>query len=284
MKLAIESYRVWMEYGIEGAVRELKNCGFDAVDWSFYWDAAPALCGDDYLEKAVEIRDALKKYGLSCSQAHAPFDFLCTMEQEDSCFEYVSIKRAIEMAGIIGIDHIVVHGISVPEGSVSEQSMEYNYAFYKKLEPFAKKAGVKIAVENLACAFTYPMLLNQILRRLDSPWFVGLVDVGHAWLRANLQPGSFVRQLDPGSLKGLHIQDNHGQDRGVDEHLAPFLATVDFEDLARALAETGYDGDFTLELPRFLEFYRKQGLLLPALRFSEAVGRKMIADIEALKM
>jgi len=283
MNLAIESYRVWKAYGIEGCIKTLKETGFDAVDWSFYWEAAPVLCGDDYVKKAEEIRDCLKKYGLKCNQAHAPFDFTCDMPQEDSCFAYLSIKRAIEAAGIIGVDHIVVHGVKVPETSVSNRSIEYNYAFYKKLEPFAEKAGVKIAVENLSDAFTYPDLLQGMLDKLDSPNFIGLVDVGHAWLRANMQPGTFIRQLKPGTLKGLHIQDNHGAARGVDEHIVPFSATVDFDDLAKALVETGYDGDFTLELPRFLGMYAEHDLLKPALSFAHAVGRKMVADMEALR-
>ena len=282
MNLAIESYRAWENLGIEGAVKAVKEAGFDAVDWSFYWDAAPALCGEDYREKALEIRNALEKYGLKCSQAHAPFNFTCDMEQEDSCFAYLSIKRAIEACGIIGIDHIVVHGIAVPETAVSGKSLDYNTGFYKKLEPLCRETGVKIAIENLSGAFTYPDLMNEILKRLNSPWFVGLVDVGHAWLRAGIQPGDFIRRLTPGSLKGLHIQDNHGAAGGVDEHLAPFLATVDFPDLLKALKETGYEGDFTLELPRFLKMYADRGLLLPALEFSQAVGRKLIADFEAL--
>ena len=283
MKLAIESYHTWKKLGIEGCIRKLKETGFDAVDWSFYWDAAPALCGEDYIEKAKEIRDCLKKYGLSCNQAHAPFDLLWDMPREDSCFEYLSVKRAIEAAGIIGIDHIVVHGLAVPETAVSERNLALNYEYYKTLEPYAAKAGVKIAVENLSGAFTYPDLMNQMLERLDSPNFVGLVDVGHAWLRANMQPGLFLRRVKHGTVKGLHIQDNHGIARGIDEHIMPYSATVDFDDLAKALVEIGYDGDFTLELPRFLEMYGEHGLLDPALTFAQAVGRKMIADIDALK-
>lgn len=283
MNLAIESYCAWKTLGIEGGIRKLKETGFDAVDWSFYWDAAPALCGDDYAEKAEEIRDALKKYGLKCSQAHAPFDFICDLPQDDSCFEYLSVKRAIESAGIIGIDHIVVHGIPVPETAVSERSFQYNYAFFKKLEPVAAKAGVRIAVENLSGSFTWPDLMNRILEQLDSPVFTGLVDVGHAWLRANMQPGMFLRRLKPGTVCGLHVQDNHGIARGIDEHILPYSATVDFDDLFKALVEIGYEGDFTLELPRFQEMYANQGLLDEALTFAHAVGRKMIAKIDALR-
>lgn len=275
MKLTIESYRAIDAFGIDGGLKMIKNAGFDGVDLSFYWGATQLLCGDDWREKALEVKSALEKYGLSCSQAHAPFDFLYTMKQDDSCFEYLSIKRAIMACGILGIDHIVVHGVAVPEGSVSRQSINYNLDYYKKLEPLCREYGVKIAVENLSGAFTYPDLMNEILKKLDSPYFIGLVDVGHAWLRAKIQPGDFIRRLDPDVLKGVHIQDNHGAELGIDEHLVPGLGTVDFEDLIKALRETGYCGDFTMEVPAFLNVYSKAGLLPEAYRFAETVGRKL---------
>ena len=279
--LTIESYRPWENFGIDEGFRMIREAGFDGLDLSFYWGAAKELCGDDYREKAREIRKTLDRYGLSCSQAHAPFDFLYGMKQEDSCFEYLSIRRAIEACGIIGIDHVVVHGVRVPEPPCSRRNLEYNEAYYRSFEPLCREFGVKIAVENLSGAFTYPDLLNEMIRKLDSPYFIALVDVGHAWLRGGIQPGAFIRQMDPGIVKGLHIQDTHGADLGIDEHLVPYLANIDFEDLIKALKEYGYDGDFTMETPRFLDAYAKQGLLEPALRFAAAIGRKLVTDLES---
>lgn len=278
MLLTIESYRPWESFGIDGGLRAVREAGFDGVDFSFYWDAARELCGDDYRDNALKIREALRKYGLACNQAHAPFSFSYGMEQDDSCFDYLSIRRAVEMCGIIGIDHIVVHGIRVPEGPVSRASIDWNYDYFKAFEPLCREFGVKIAVENLSGCCTYPDLWNELLTRLDSPCFVGLVDVGHAWLRAGIQPGDFIRRLKPGFLKGLHIQDTHGNEQDTDEHLVPFLGTVDFSDLLAALKELGYDGDFTMEVPRFLNFYAEQGLLEPALRFAHDVGRRLLSD------
>lgn len=153
---------MWENLGIEEGFRAIREAGFDAVDMSFYWKAAPALLGEDFRENALIIKQALEKYGLKCSQAHAPFDFTYGMPEDDSCFEYLSIKRAIEACGIIGIDHIVVHGVRVsPEPPVSEKSINCNYEFYRKLEPVCRASGVKIAIENLSGAFSYPDLLNR---------------------------------------------------------------------------------------------------------------------------
>ena len=197
------------------------------------------------------------------------------MAQNETSPEYVRLKRAMESAAIIGVKYIVVEGMAVPAPSASYLNLDYNCDFYRRLEPLCQEYGIVIAVENLKKAFTYPDLMNAALRCLDSPWFQALVDVGHAWVRADMQPGDYIRQLDPGTVCGLHVHDNHGIGRGTDEHLLPWMAEIDFADLMAALREIGYQGDLTLEVGGFLTPYANRGLLEPALRFAEAVGRRL---------
>jgi len=276
MLLAMESYHTWKTLGIEGAVRALKEAGFDAVDWSFYWDAKKAFCGEDYLEKAQEVKDALEKYGLKCNQAHAPFDMTYEKPWDDSCFDYLAIRRSIEAASIIGAKHIVVHGLRAPEGSVSKQSILENARYFRQMEPLCEKFGIKIAIENLMDSCTWPDLMKMLYEELNSPNFVLLVDIGHAWVRAGMQPGQFLRQIGPGLVKGLHVHDNHGVELCKDEHLLPYQGTIDYDDFYAALRETGYDGDFTLEIIHHMRTYAKQGLLPEALSFAHSLGRKML--------
>lgn len=276
MRLAVEYYEAWKHLGLEGGIRAIKEAGFDAMDMSYYRAAAAWFLGDDYREKARLVKRNLDRYGLACSQAHAPQECLYGMVQDDTSPEYVRLKRSMESAAIIGVRYLVVEGMAVPAPSASYRNLDYNCDFYRRLEPLCREFGIVIAVENLKKAFTYPDLMNEAIRRLDSPWFRALVDVGHAWVRADLQPGDYIRQLDPGVLCGLHIQDTHGSRRGVDEHLLPWMAEIDFADLMAALREIGYQGDLTLEVGGFLEPYANRGLLEPALRFAEAVGRKLL--------
>ena len=281
MQLLTETLRAWEALGLKEGLKAIREAGFDGVDFSFYGGAAPYLCGEDYKEKARETGRLLAEYGLTAPQAHAPFEFCCGMPWQESCREYAMIRRSIEAAGLLGIDHITVHGVATPAPVDSEEQLDYNYRWYKQWEPLAADCGVKLAVENLQAAFTSPALWTEILQRLDSPQFVGLVDVGHCWVRGGLQPGEFIRRLPKGSVKGLHIQDTHNA--GADEHLLPYGADVDFDDLCAALAETGYDGDFSFEAVGFLRAYGKRGLIRPALTFTAAVGRKLMADIEEKK-
>lgn len=279
MLLAVETETVFLHYGIDEGVRTIRDAGFDAVDLDFCDNSTELLCRDDYIEKAHEVKESLAKHGVACNQAHAPYFFRYGMAMDDSEFLYLAIKRSIEAAGIIGIDHIVLHGVNTPQPAASRANLEYNYKYLKGFEPLCEKHGVRIALENVSYAFRYPDLLNGMIEKLDSPWYTALVDIGHAWLRGGLQPGEFIRQLNPGILTGLHIHDNHGPGSD-DEHLLPYLGTIDFEDLVRALKETDYRGDFTFEACAYLPMYEKHGLLKEALRFEAAVGRKLMADFE----
>lgn len=275
MKLAIEFYDAWLRWGIDGGVKALKDAGFDAIDMSYYHAAADAFLGEDYREKALEVKAALHKYGMTCHQAHGPIEMRYGMAMDDSEPAFIRVKRAIESAAIIGIRHIVIEGMEVPAPSASYQNLDYNCGYYRKLEPYAEKFGIVIAVENLKKSFTYPDLMNEALRRLDSPRFRALVDVGHTWVRADMQPGDYIRQLE-GPICGLHVHDTHGVRQGEDEHLVPWLCELDYGDMLQALKEVGYQGDMTLEIRGFLSRYDDYGLLMPALRFAAAVGRKLI--------
>lgn len=281
MKIAVEFYDAWQCWGIDGGVKALKDAGFDAMDMSYYHDACTFFLGDDYREKALEVKAALEKYGLSCTQAHGPIEMRYGMAQDDSEPAYVRLMRAIESAAIIGIHHIVVEGMEVPAPSTSYLNLDYNCDYYRKLEPLCKKFGVVIAVENLKKAFTYPDLMNECLRRLDSPWFAPLVDVGHTWVRADMQPGAYIRQLEK-PICGLHVHDTAGIHKGEDEHLLPWLAELNYEDMIAALQEVGYQGDMTLEIRGFLSRYADYNLLMPALVFSAAVARKLADMMESL--
>ena len=278
MDLAIQTYQAWQQLGMDGALCAIKEAGFDGVDLSFYYDASAALLGDDYREKAFEIKEALEKYSLRCSQAHAPIECWYGMPFDDSAEPYLRLKRCIESCSIIGIDHVVIEGTECPHPHASLQNMEYNYGFYKSLEPVLEKWNVVCGIENLRKSFTYPDLCNEIIRRLDSPYFRLVFDVGHSWVRADMQPGEFVRELDPGIICGLHVHDTFGIRGGVDGHLMPWMCEIDYDDLVKALREYGYSGDMTLENSAFMRIYAAHDLLKPALSFSEAVGRKLISS------
>lgn len=276
MKLAVEGWQTIYTLGEEKGIALLKESGFDAVDYSFYWtDPSDNILGDDYLDRAHKTKELLDKYDLVCNQTHAPFGISLGAPMDLSNPLYADIVRALEYSSIIGAKHMVVHGVKVPKG-ISE--LEVNKQYYESFLPYIKQFGTKIAVENLASTLTTPERMNALMEQLDPECFVALVDVGHANHR-HIAPESFIRRVLPGRLQGLHIHDNYGQ---IDDHILPYMGTIRWKYVLEALAEVDYTGDFTMELPGFLPKYRKD-MLPEALAFAAGVGRKMIEQFETLK-
>lgn len=291
MLIGINTSEIIQRFGEEKALELIKKAGFECVDYSLY---VSSITEGDYVAKAQRTKQLLDTYGLVCNQAHAPFSGFKYGEAMDLSSEhYREIVSAIEYAAIIGAKHIVVHGIRVPSAfgnDVSnpnyrlyscfgtDASLEYNYDFMKSLAPYAKKFGIKIAIENVGVAFAAPFLLNEIMTRLDDPTFVVLVDVGHSFL-FRTAPEVFISSIHPGWIKGLHIQDNDGI---TDQHLLPGLGKINWDNVLTALADYGYDGDFTLESTYFTKAMPVDATY-EALALSAKIARGMADRIEELR-
>ena len=289
MRLAIGSYHFVKRFGCEKAFQMLKEAGYDAVDYSLFYDEDRWLLKDGYLERAKGIRKALDASGLVCRQTHAPFEgakIYRGLEYGDPWTEdgpeFLETVRSFAVSAILGAEHTVVHNLDVP---ADVDIMEYNYRFFKSLQPYAEKYNIKIAIENIFnkdlenhCfpeRIGSPEKMNELLRRLDSDRFALLVDTGHAQI-ANIPPQDLIRGLTPGSLCGLHIQDT---DNTWDRHLIPFMSAVNWEEVMKALKETGYQGDFTFELAMAP---LPNELVEDFLRYTAAVGKYLIGRFEAL--
>ena len=74
----------------------------------------------------------------------------------------------------------------------------------------------------------------------------------------------------------LHV---HDVDYIDDKHTMPFTQELDWEEIAKALGEIGYRGDFTYEAETFIK-KMPQPLWPEALKLMERVGRYLIAKIE----
>ena len=276
MKLAMESYVSCLHFGNEKGLRMIKEAGFDAVDYSLYFlHEIGNLLDDDYLARAKQTRAILDEIDLPCCQSHTPFTIRLDSVLDESNPEFVQMLRALEFAAILGAPHTVVHGLVGAEDPLSAEYEDRNVAYFKLLEPYADKFGIKIAIENLfGTGCRTPELHSRMLRRLDSPNFIGLVDLGHA-NRVGIAPGEFLRACDRGTIHGLHVHDNFGI---KDDHLNPYSGNIDWNDAMHALAEIGYDGDFTMEVIGFMRKYSPD-LALPAMKLAAATGRKLMSLI-----
>lgn len=280
MRLSVELYTLCDRYGANKAIEMLKDAGFCAVDYSYYWHQEnDTVLGDQYREYAEKIRAHLDHNGIVCNQAHAPFslEYGCAWDETDE--KYLRLVRAMESASILGAENIVVHAIKVPGGVDMEQ---YNIEFYKSLLPYCEKFGIHIAVENLFSRdvkrkrligrLGSPQELNRMIEKINSPWAVACVDIGHAAL-TGYEPEDFIRGMNPAFLKALHIQDN---DYLEDRHFLPYTGELNWEAIVKSLKEIGYRGDFTLEIVKYLDRFPDE-LIPEALKFAHTVGEHLVS-------
>ena len=280
MNLSVELYAVSKKFGVFRAIEMVKEAGFDAVDFSYYWDMeSEEILGDGYQEYAIQVRRHLDETGIKCNQAHGPFslEYGCKFDLTDE--KYRALVRAIESAAILGASNMVIHGICVPDGVSFE---EYNLGFYRSLVPYCEKFGINMAVENL---FIYdwkrecfhgllgrPEELNAMVKAIDSPRVVACVDVGHAAL-TGYEPEKFLAGIDPDLLGCLHIQDNDYLD---DRHTIPYAGELNWTAIMGALKKMGYWGDLTLEIFTYLNRF-PEPLVMDALKLAASVGRYLIS-------
>lgn len=243
MILSMEHFPFRLKFGEEQAFKLFKDAGFDGVDYSFN-DMGNGVSIDleNHMEKAKETKRLLEKYGLVCKQAHAPFEFKYGDEMNERNKNFFNIVRAFEYAAYIGAKGIVVHAIKVPNGV---DFLQYNYNYYKALEPYAKNAGVKIAVENLLNSkFWFPSKLSGFIKTLASDVFCACVDVGHSAI-VGVEPENFVSGMDKDLIFCIHMHDTDGQ---VDRHWIPYQGSHNWDNIIRALANYGFNGDMNLEV------------------------------------
>ena len=280
MKLSAELYTLAQRFGDFKAIEMAKEAGFDAIDYSYYYDKeCEDILGDGYKEYAKKLREHLDEVGIICNQAHAPFSFKYGLENNIAERKYLWMIHALESASILGARNIVVHSVTVPEGVNFE---EYNVEYYKSFIPYCEKFGIHVAVENLfyrdikrkrlTGKLGSPAELNSIVEKINSPWIVACVDIGHAAL-TGYEPEDFIKKMNPSVLKALHVQDNDYLD---DRHILPYTGELNWEAIMESLKKAEYDGDLTFEIIKFLDKF-PDDLLPEAMSFAASVGKHLVS-------
>lgn len=279
MLLSTETNSIVKRFGEEKTFEMLKRTGFDACDFSFY-NSGVELLGDNYMENARRTKELLCKAGLSCNQAHAPFEMVEGEPFDVSSRGYNLVVRSIEYAAYIGAKNIIVHLICTKNRA---DLYRYNREYYKSLEPYAEKFGIKIAVENdferrngkVLPVLNYPEEYGEFIEKLDSRWLVGCVDIGHAAMFSD--PAEFITKAGGSVIKALHIHDN---DLIEDLHLFPLTGHINWYSLCDALKKINYTGDFTFEAIKSFDRIPNE-LIEDTLIYLAKMGRYLMSLIKA---
>jgi len=167
-------------------------------------------------------------------------------------------KKSVEAAAAsfwaaaeVGAEIVVCHA-NKPSGALGPEQYEESKARSVEslaiLAELARKAGIKMAVENLPArgvrrpSSSVQELLAMIERLGDH---VGIcVDAGHS--NVNGCVAAEDARAAGKKLFVVHIQDNDGT--GEDQHLLPGRGSTDWETFVRALDEMRFEGPRTFEV------------------------------------
>ena len=266
-------------------VKMMKEAGFTAYDASMVngglldW----MLYADDWQEKAKEFRAYADELGIKCNQSHAPFSSARANDEKYNEWMFPRLIRAIEVSGILGVKVCVVH-------PCNDWGAEQNAEFYKKLEPIARKAGVKIGVENMwncvnwgtpefratPAACSHHDDFKAHLDLLPSDVFVACVDIGHAEMKGLETSAAEMIETLGERVQALHI---HDVDLTHDNHQIPFTQAIDFEKVIEALRKVQYQGDITFEATYGMRAVPK-ALQAPLARYMVAIANYFKEELE----
>ena len=240
----------------EDRIRELHRAGFRYIDLSMYnFTPDCAYMQGDWQEVVRKLKAVADELGMEFVQAHSQGGNPLSDDKNQVAFLLSATIRAIEICEMLGIKNIVVHS-GLKAGLSKEEWFIENKAFYEKLFPTAERCGVNVLCENSTKANTGEMYfinsgkdMREFIEYVNHPHFHACWDTGHA----NCEGAQYddIKALGK-ELCAIHYNDNFGR---LDEHVAPFLGTLNHDEVMNALIDVGYKGYFTLECDSSLRKY-----------------------------
>lgn len=232
----------------EARIRELHRAGFRYIDLSLYSmkPDSPYLT-DGWQDEVLRLKALADSLGMQFVQAHSHGGNPFTATPEKAAFYTLAVARSIEICGMLGIPNTVLHCGFAPE-LTREAFFVKNKEFVSQFFPLLERTGVNLLLENSTAVnmkeIYYPNAgseLRAIVEYVDHPNVHACWDTGHA----NCEGSQYEQILALGDhLLGIHYNDNHGQ---KDEHLFPYMGTLNHDEVLHALLDVGYRGYFTLE-------------------------------------
>ena len=129
---------------IKDSAQLVKAAGFNYVDAG----VAGLVQEDNWQEIFKQAKFDIEQAGLTIHQTHAPFNF-----KDFTADEYKELmRRSFEASSILGAEHIVIHADNYEPGEKGfdpDEALKEICEFYSPYVDYAKKTGLKVAVENL---------------------------------------------------------------------------------------------------------------------------------------
>ena len=307
MQISVQTGGIVTRLGEERCYEAIAMSGITAIDWNIDRNLpSPAIKelrheGISVFERSFEEVLAhheaeiaiIRKYGLTITQAHAPFPAYLPGHPELLDFMIGVYKNCIRLCHAAGCKNLIIHSISLmeqDETNTPETIEAMNYRLYESLIPTLQECDVVVCLENLftrrpaivegVCSDPHEAVryIDTLNEKAGKEAFGFCLDIGHLQLLAkNMR--TFIPVLGK-RIKVLHIHDNDGS---RDQHMLPLTGTTNWPVFCDCLKQIGYDGDLSFETyaqnKNAVAF--DQDLLLPFLELTRMIGEAMAKKIQA---
>lgn len=202
--------------------------------WAQYMD----VDFEAHLEAAMRMTR-----GASGLWFHAPFAEIspCAIDPKVRALTAERYRRSIEIAALLGIRRIVIHGGYIPYVYFPESYVEQSVLFWKEFLASAPD-DLTIALENVM--EPDPAMLVEIASGVGDGRLGLCLDVGHAnTCVSKLDALSWIEPMSA-HLRHVHLHDNHG---GADLHLPLGQGCIRAEEIITRVAELCPGATFTIE-------------------------------------
>lgn len=238
----------------EERVRELYRAGFRYIDLSMYnFTPDCVYMREGWQDEVKRLKATADELGMKFVQAHSQGGNPLNESEVD--FIVSATLRSVDICEMLGIKNTVVHPGFAPDISI-EEWFDKNKNFFMKLLPYAEEHGVNILAENSTKKNMREMyFINNGKDMYDFIKYVGHHSLHACWDtgHANCEGPQYDEIMALGEeLYAIHYNDNNGEG---DFHVAPYLGTLNHDEVMRALIDVGFKGYFTLECDSSLRGY-----------------------------
>lgn len=226
-----------------------KRMGFDAADFPMGFIDKMGDHWEEGIDRVLADMDAI---GIRFEVCHLPFGVKIGGTPEEVAPFNARVHRAIDAAKRLGVSYAVVHPntTTIPRLKFDKQAQYDDVMAH--LTPFVEhgnREGVNIVVENMRpVPQIYPFHRYcadpEELCTIADALGIGICwDFGHAHINGLKQ--SEALKYVGSRLRMLHVNDNFAWD---DNHVPPFVGTIDWADAMHGLSAIGYQGLLNYEI------------------------------------
>ena len=240
MDIALNTDYLTSRKSPEKYLRLAAEAGFTHLHWCHQWNT-------DYLYSTWEIAQYkawLKQYGLALLDIHGSAGqekcWYSPVEYERRSGVLLVLNRIIMQNELEGTGCIMMHAPVFHTRSMTQEAREVVQTQFEALKrsldelcPYLEKYKTRIAIENVPNDdFS---IIAQVMESYPDELLGITLDSGHAHM-GDARGLDFMEQ-HTGRLQALHLHDNNGS---ADQHQPPFYGTLDWERVARLVANSSY--------------------------------------------